>query len=172
MVYTSFPLILYTTRSHSEFIYVIIQPTVECECKERICVCMVPYASFPLIWYAKWPWGRGLRVKYLLQRCCICNSLQFDMQHDHVLNNLTFDHRVRGAGRGDLRPYYLHVAAFVILFNFICNINMFSISWILTFNPTPKVEWGREKVCRQNICCHVSEFENLFNLIWKYSVKF
>ena len=29
--------------------YVIIQPTVECECKERICVCMVPYAQFPLI---------------------------------------------------------------------------------------------------------------------------
>ena len=41
-----------------------------------------------------------------------CNSLQFDMQHDHVLNKLTFDHRVRGAGRGDLRPKYLHVAAF------------------------------------------------------------
>ena len=27
----------------------------------------------------------------------------------------------------------------------------------LTFNPTTKVEWGREKVCRQNICCHVFE---------------
>ena len=37
--------------------YVIIQPTVECECKERICVCMVPYTPFPLIWYAAWPWG-------------------------------------------------------------------------------------------------------------------
>ena len=87
------------------------------------------------------------------------------MQHDHVLNKLTFDHRVRGAGRGDLWPKYLHVAAFEILFNFICNITMFSISLILTFNPTPKVEWGREKVFRQNIYCHVSEFENLFNLI-------
>ena len=29
--------------------YVIMQPIVECECKERICVCMVPYAPFPLI---------------------------------------------------------------------------------------------------------------------------
>ena len=66
------------------------------------------------------------------------------MQHDHVLNKLTLDHRVGGAGRGDLGPKYLHVAAFI------CNI---------------KVEWGREKVCRQNICCHVFEFENLFNLI-------
>ena len=72
--------------------------------------------------------GWGLRVKYLLQRCCICDSLQFDMQQDHVLNKLTFDHRVRGAGRGDLWPKYLHVAAFAILFDFICNITMFSIS--------------------------------------------
>ena len=36
------------------------------------------------------------------------------MQHDPVLNNLTFDHRVKGAGRGDLGPKYLHVAAFAI----------------------------------------------------------
>ena len=50
------------------------------------------------------------------------------MQHDPVLNNLTFDHRVKGVGRGDLGPKYLYVAAFAILFNFICNINMFSIS--------------------------------------------
>ena len=50
------------------------------------------------------------------------------MQHDHVLNKLTFDHRARGAGRGDLRPKCLHVAAFAILFNFICNITMFSIN--------------------------------------------
>ena len=40
------------------------------------------------------------------------------MQHDHVLNKLTFDHRVRGAGRVDLWPNYLHVAGFAILSNF------------------------------------------------------
>ena len=52
------------------------------------------------------------------------------MQHDHVLNKLTFDHRVRGGGGGEeiLRPKYLHVACFAILFNFICNIAMLSIS--------------------------------------------
>ena len=33
-------------------LYVIIQPTVEGVCKERICVCMVPYAQFSLILYA------------------------------------------------------------------------------------------------------------------------
>ena len=41
--------------------------------------------------------GGGMRVKYLLQCCCICDSLYIDMQHDHVLNKLTFDHRVGGA---------------------------------------------------------------------------
>ena len=50
------------------------------------------------------------------------------MQHDHVLNKLAFDHRVGGAGRGDLRSKNVHVAAFRIIFNFICNITMFSIS--------------------------------------------
>ena len=72
--------------------------------------------------------GWGLRVKYLLQRCCICDSLLFDMQHDHVLSKLTFDHRARWVWRGDLRPKCLHVAVFAILFNFICNITMISIS--------------------------------------------
>ena len=38
--------------------------------------------------------GGCLRVKYLLQCCCICDSLLFDMQHDHVLNKLTFDHMI------------------------------------------------------------------------------
>ena len=79
------------------------------------------------------------------------------MQHDHVLNKLTFDHRVRGAGRGDLGLKYLHVSVFAILFH----LNK------LNFDLKPHTQGleGRKKVCRQNICCHVSEFENLFNLI-------
>ena len=95
----------------------------------------------------------------------VCMHAHADASKQLYIYILTWKSR-----RGDLRPKYLHVAAFAILFNFICNITMFS-SWIFTFNPTPKVEWGREKVCRQNICCHVSEFENLFNMIWSYSVK-
>ena len=75
-------------------------------CKERICACMVLYASFPFICYATLPcsekvefrpidptpsaWeGVGvegdLRAKYLLPCCCIQDSLKFDKQHDHVL---------------------------------------------------------------------------------------
>ena len=72
--------------------------------------------------------GAGSAGKIFATTLLHLYSLQFDMHNDHVLNKLTFDHRVRGAGRGDLRPKYLHVAAFTILFNFICNINMFSIS--------------------------------------------
>ena len=29
-------------------------PGAEDECKDRICACVVLYAPFPLIWYAKW----------------------------------------------------------------------------------------------------------------------
>ena len=34
---------------------------------------------------------RGLLAKYLLVCCCICDSLKFDMQHDHFLKMLKFD---------------------------------------------------------------------------------
>ena len=37
-----------------------------------------------------------MRVKYLLPCCCICDSLQLDMQHDHVLKKLKFDPKFRG----------------------------------------------------------------------------
>ena len=35
--------------------------------------------------------GEVLRAKYLLPCCCIHDSLEFDMQHDHVLKKLNFD---------------------------------------------------------------------------------
>ena len=69
------------------------------------------------------------------------------MQHDPVLNKLTFEWR--GRERGSAAKIHNHV------------LNKLN----LIFNTTTKVEWGREKVCRQNICCYVFEFENLFNLI-------
>ena len=33
----------------------------------------------------------ALRAKYLLPWCCIHDSLNFDMQNDHVLKKLNFD---------------------------------------------------------------------------------
>ena len=35
--------------------------------------------------------GGGLRVKYLLSCWCVCDSLSFDMQLDHVLKKLKCD---------------------------------------------------------------------------------
>ena len=46
----------------------------------------------------------GLQAKYLLPYCCIYDSIQYDMQHDHVLKKKNFDpnHRVGGGGGGGL----------------------------------------------------------------------
>ena len=35
--------------------------------------------------------GGGLRAKYLLPSCCLCEILYFDMQNDHVLKKLKLD---------------------------------------------------------------------------------
>ena len=70
----------------------------------------------------------GLRPKYLLPCCCILDSLHFDMQHDHVLKILPTDPilSVGGGGGGGLceQNIYYQVAAFVIIFNLICNMTM------------------------------------------------
>ena len=66
------------------------------------------------------------------------------MQHEHVLKKLNFDLfaptlRVRGPGWGGgglgmcVQNICFHVAAFVIPFNFICNMIMFRKRLILTF---------------------------------------
>ena len=47
--------------------------------------------------------GWDLWVKYFLPCCCICDSLKFDMQHEHALQMLNFDPIPRlggGGGRG------------------------------------------------------------------------
>ena len=52
-----------------------------------------------------------MRAKYLLPRFCIHDSIQFDMQHDHVLKTLScdpFDPQGQGMGvSGALRAKYL-----------------------------------------------------------------
>ena len=125
-------------------------------------------------WYATWPcfekveywhltkppgpeWGWGcLRAKYLLPCCCSRDSLKFDMQHGHVLKKLNFDllipypRFVEGVcvcvgGGGVCRQNICdHVAAFVIPFNLICNMNVFCKSWILTSDPPLGSEVERE----------------------------
>ena len=64
---------------------------------------LLPCCSwFHLIWFASWPCskkvaflsfdpkgrGRGLRANYLIPCCCMCDSIKFDMQYDHVLKKV------------------------------------------------------------------------------------
>ena len=49
--------------------------------------------------------GGGLQAKHLLPCCRICDTLLFEMQHDHVLKKLIFNPTSRvgeggGGGRG------------------------------------------------------------------------
>ena len=61
----------------------------------------------------------------------------------------------------------LHVAAFVIPFNLICNMTMFWKFWNLTYWPHPRAGGGG---LRANYCYHVAAFMILFNLICNMTV--
>ena len=56
-----------------------------------------------------------MRAKYLLQSCCIRDSLSFDMQHDHVVKKLNFDLltpsvRGRGSASKNLQTCYNYIS--------------------------------------------------------------
>ena len=81
----------------------------------KLFVTMLVHSWFSLILYVTWPCsekvnfdlltpstgsgvyggggggGGGLRAKYLLPRCCNCDSHKFDRQYDRVLKKLNFD---------------------------------------------------------------------------------
>ena len=104
--------------------------------------------------------GSGcLLAKYLLWCCCICDSLKSDMQHDHILKKVEFwpidpIPRVRGICGQNI---CYHVAAFVILFNLICNNTMFGKSFILTYwLHTQGRECLRAKYLLRCCCIHDS----------------
>ena len=61
--------------------------------------------------------GGGLREKYLLPCCCIRDSLQFDMQDDHVLKKLNFNRLIPRVVNGE--------GGSKIPFNLICKMAMF-----------------------------------------------
>ena len=42
--------------------------------------------------------GGGLGAKYLIPCCCIRYSFYLDMQNDHVLKKVEFDHLTPGVG--------------------------------------------------------------------------
>ena len=77
-----------------------------------------------------------LQAKYLLPRYCIRDSLQFDMQHVHVLTKLNFDlltSRVRGGGLRE--NVCIHVAAFRYSNKF--DMQHDHVLKILNFDPIP-----------------------------------
>ena len=39
-----------------------------------------------------------VRTEYVPACCCIRDFINFDMQHDHVLKNINFDHQIRRVG--------------------------------------------------------------------------
>ena len=49
----------------------------------------------------------GLQGKYSLPCCCIRGSIEFEMQHEHVLKKLNFDLFTPWVGDGGLRTKYL-----------------------------------------------------------------
>ena len=74
--------------------------------------------------------GGCLWVNCLLLCCCICDSLKFYMKHGHVLKKLNLDiltppPKSDEVGGVCWQNICYRDAAFVISFNFICNMPMF-----------------------------------------------
>ena len=81
--------------------------------------------NFDLLTTSRGGWVRGLRATFLLPCCCIGDS-HFDMHNDLILKKLNFDLLTPSKGSGCLgQNICYHVAAFVIVFNLICNMTMF-----------------------------------------------
>ena len=56
-----------------------------------------------------------MQVKYFLPCCCISDSLQFDMQHDHVLKKWNFDLFTSTPGDGGGREWVRSLGAKYLL---------------------------------------------------------
>ena len=124
----------------------------------KIFATLLLHSRFPLIWYATW----------------LCSAkVKFDL--------LTLGEG--GGGWGQNNCY--HVTAFVIAFNFICNMTMFWKSLILPLTPPPKSSQGSDTGLRSKvrfdmfliyctsvcICYHVAAFAIPFDMqlimFWK-----
>ena len=102
-------------------------------CMDRICACMVPYApfhsdlicnmtSFRKKMFCPLTPPKGSRVyvrtEYVCACCCICGSILFDLQHDHVLKKLNFDPNPRNGGG-------VGMARVLRVINLLCNMTIF-----------------------------------------------
>ena len=100
---------------------------------------MLLHSWFPLIWYATWHCTEKVELWPL-------------------------DPRVRGGVCGQNIGY--HVAAFLILFNLICNMTMLWKSWILANWPQPQGQWAKYLL---PCCCLAIAFK--LYATWPYSEK-
>ena len=134
-------------------------PTIGAEgtCKDRLCVCMVPYAPFPLIWYAT----RLLSEKNVLtfdpttgvEGVCkdkICGCMLLHSSFPLIWyaawlcsEKVNFDPWAGGGGVYGQNICY-HVAACVIPFSLICNMTILWESLILASVPPPKSTQGQD----------------------------
>ena len=103
-------------------------------------------------------WVKKL-AKYFLPCCCICDSILFDIQHDHG--------EVGVPGKN----ICYHVAALVMTCTLIYNMTIFLKSWILTNWPQPWGRWeGGRGVWGYNVCFHVATYLIPFNLICSMTI--
>ena len=132
----------------------------------------LPHLWFHLIWYETWPcftkvefWPMTLPPRSVgACRQNICYQVAVSVILFNVVCNMpifwkkkmNFD-LLRGGGGGGLPPavkiFVTIFAAFVIPFNLIWNMTMFWKSWILTFDPTPKVSGGLQAKYLLPCCC-------------------
>ena len=123
-----------------------------------------------------WPirvkqWEGGLRAKYQLPCCCICDSIYFYMQHDLVLKKLNFElltaHTVSGRV-GVLVGSEGKIFATMLLHMW------FHLIWYVRRQRSEKVEFWHfdtprvrqgEGVCGQNMYYHIAAFVIPFFMI-------
>ena len=131
LLHSRFSSIWYATWPCSEKVELTQPPRVVCVCvcvwgggclRGKIFAIMLLHSCFFFIWYAIWPcsekswiltyWphpqGRGRGVEVCRQIICyhaaaLSDSLEFDIQHDHVLKKLNFDLKPQGQGNGGER---------------------------------------------------------------------
>ena len=74
-----------------------------------------------------------------------------------------------------VKTFCYHIAAFVILFNMICNMAMFWKSWILTYWPHPQGGWSAGKIFATmwlhlmipfNLICNMTIFWKVILSFW------
>ena len=130
-----------------------------CVCKDRIYVCMMLYAPFPLVWYATWllsekmSWTFDLTLR--AEGVCkdkICAFMVLYAPFSLIwyatwlLSKKIFDLFTPSPGSRVWLQHNIcyHVAACIIPFNLICNMPIFWKSSILAPVPPPKSNQGAD----------------------------